>query len=334
MTISGLIFACLVMLPFKALLTADIVQAKVILLVIAGVVCCAACTAGAVSQDLKTGFLLGASPKRQQWAMIIGVVVSALVLPLLLSLLHQTYGFGDPTPAHPHAMSAPQATLMATIVDSFLTWLSGGKMPHLEMVLIGMGIGLAFVVGDIYLKKLGKKLQKQGRTVFRLYPMATAVGIYLGIAIAIPITIGGLLAYVIGRKINPRKNQLPLKDGVDDDETSLEVTPRRAYETLVETHYTIPAAGIIAGEALMFIVISAGLLSGLRFPFVDKVTEDPNLAPALIQIPVEFWDTFVNLTSWGSFAVLILVAFYLFMSVRRDSNDSFLKIERETTDQK
>ena len=325
MTISGLLFACLVLLPFRSLLTADIAQAKVILLVIAGVVCCAACTAGAVSQDLKTGFLLKASPKRQQWAMILGTVVSALILPVLLSALNQAYGFGDPTPEHPHPMPAPQAMLMSTIVQSFLTWLSGGQMPYLGMVLIGMVLGLVLVVGDIRLKKL----QKQGRQVFRLYPMATAVGIYLGIAVAIPIAIGGLLALFIQHKISPNKNFLP-KVQADDDETSLEVTPRRAYETMVETHYVMPAAGLIAGEALVGIIIALCLVSGARLPLVDQAVSDPGQIGAMIQISAEKWASFMNMISWCSFVGLSFIAIYLLGSIRKSSGDTFKKIYWET----
>ena len=314
MTISGLLFACVVLLPFSSQLTADLQQAKVILLVIAGVVCCAACTAGAVSQDLKTGYLLGATPKHQQWAMVLGTVVAALVLPLLLSLLQHTYGFGDKTLEHPHPMLAPQASVMSQIVGSFLTWLKGGELPYGGVILIGMGIGLVLVVGDIYLKKL----QKQGRRVFRLYPMAAAVGIYLGIALSIPILIGGLIALYISRKISSRKDQLPAHHE-DDDERSLVMTPRRAYETLVETHYTIPAAGLIFGEALMGIVLAAALVFGAQLPIVGE----------LFKIPEQSQTSFADWTSWLSFLAIVLIAVYLLKFIRSASNLSFHQIKGE-----
>lgn len=314
MTISGLLFACIVLYLFKDQLIADPKQAKVILLVIAGVVCCAACTAGAVSQDLKTGYLLGATPKHQQWAMILGTIVSALMLPLLLSLLQHTYGFGTATKEHPHPMPAPQAGVMSQIVESFLTWLKGGKLPYGGMVLVGMGIGLVLVAGDMYLKKL----QRQGRKVFRLYPMAAAVGIYLGLSLSLPIIIGGLVALYISRKVSPRVNDLSAREE-DKDERSLTLTPRRAYETLVETHYIMPAAGLIFGEAAVGIILALALVSGAQIPIIGE----------LFPIAEQNQEMFTSVFSWLSFAAIIMIAVNLLNYVRHTASMSFLKIKSD-----
>lgn len=319
MTISGLLFACVVLYLFKDQLIADPKQAKVILLVIAGVVCCAACTAGAVSQDLKTGYLLNATPKHQQWAMILGTIISALVLPLLLSLLQRTYGFGDKTPEHQNPMPAPQAGVMGQIVETFLTWLKGGELPYGGMILIGMGIGLVLVAGDMYLKAL----QRQGRKVFRLYPMAAAVGIYLGLSLSMPIIIGGLVALYISRKVGPRVNELPKKPE-DDDERSLAMTPRRMYETLVETHYIMPAAGLIFGEAATGIILALALVGGAQLPIIG----------GLIPIGEQNQEMFSSVFSWLSFAAIIMVAVNLLNYVRHSAGESLFKIKSEDRQRK
>ncbi|MCB9881466.1 MAG: oligopeptide transporter, OPT family [Planctomycetes bacterium] len=262
MTISGLLFSCLLLLPFSSsLLGTEPVAldagAKTVLLVIAGVVCCAACTAGAVSQDLKTGQLLGATPRAQQWAMIIGTISASLVLQPLLMHLHHGYGIGD-------KLSAPQAGLFASLVEAFLRWLKGEGLMHGDMILIGAILGVVLALADARLKKMSA----EGRRVFRLYPMATAVGIYLGIGLALPIALGGLIAFYIGRKVVPQGESLPMIAGKDDDERNLELTPRREFHAEVESHFTIPAAGLIAGEAIVGIGLAALVAAGGGFPIL------------------------------------------------------------------
>jgi len=304
MTISGLLFSCLVLLPFRdQLLALEGGSAKTVLLTIAGVVCCAACTAGAVSQDLKTGWLLGATPRRQQWAMLLGTAGSAFVLQPLLMYLHRGYGIGQ-------GLRAPQANVFKEIVEAFLRWLRGENLLYADMILVGMAIGVALAVGDAYLKRL----QKQGKAVFRLYPMATAVGIYLGMALAVPVAIGGFIALYIEKKIAGRSRELPLVKGRDDDEKNLDLTPRREYMAEVESHFTIPAAGLIAGEAIVGIVLAVLVAAKLRFPLMSA----EGLA-----------------VSWVSFILLLGAAAGLLVFVLRASRRSFdaarARAEAETT---
>lgn len=144
---------------------------------VAAVVCCAACTAGDCSQDLKTGFLIGATPKHQQYAQIIGVVIPALVIAPVLSLLHSAYGIGT-------GLKAPQATLFASITKALF---GEGELP-VNMVVYGALFGIFIILVDsIFLKN--KK--------FRLHLMPLAVGIYLPVTLAIPIFLGGLIRYKV-----------------------------------------------------------------------------------------------------------------------------------------
>lgn len=149
---------------------------------VAAVVCCAACTAGDCSQDLKTGYLIGATPKYQQYAQMIGVIIPAFVIAPVLTLLHAAYGIGD-------GLKAPQASLFAAITKGLF---GGGDLP-INMVVYGALFGIAVILIDtLFLKK--KK--------FRLHLMPLAVGIYLPVTLAVPIFIGGLIRHTIDKK-NP-----------------------------------------------------------------------------------------------------------------------------------
>ncbi len=148
---------------------------------VASVVCCAACTAGDCSQDLKTGSIIGASPRAQQWAQVIGVLVPAFVIAPVLSVLHHAEGIG-------RGLMAPQATLFANISKAMF---KGGEGIPYDMVVWGVALGLVVLILDHFLKK------KQAS--FRLYVMPLAVGIYLPITLAVPLFIGGVLKYFITR---------------------------------------------------------------------------------------------------------------------------------------
>jgi len=148
---------------------------------VAAIVCCAACTAGDCSQDLKTGYLVGATPKYQQIAEMIGVVIPAFVIAPVLSVLHSAYGIGT-------GLKAPQATLFASITNALF---GDGNLPY-RMVIIGAASGVLIIIFDqVILKKIGK---------FRLHLMPMAVGIYLPITLAVPMLMGGLIRYFVDRK--------------------------------------------------------------------------------------------------------------------------------------
>lgn len=149
---------------------------------VAAVVCCAACTAGDCSQDLKTGYLIGATPKYQQYAQMIGIAIPAFVIAPVLNLLHQAYGIGD-------GLKAPQASLFASITEALF---GEGNIP-VNMVVYGAIFGAVVILIDsLFLK---------GKT-FRLHIMPIAVGIYLPVTLAVPIFLGGVIRYFVDKK-NP-----------------------------------------------------------------------------------------------------------------------------------
>ncbi len=208
MTICALMFASGVLL----LLGMSGITGTLGALGVASIVCCAAATGGDTSQDLKTGHLIGATPFKQQIAQFAGIGIPVLTIAPVLTLLHQAYGIGTDAEG---ALRAPQATLFASIAkslfgDSDLPW---------SMVWIGAAIAIGLVVVDGMLKRSGIR--------FRLHVMPVAVGIYLPVALMVPIFLGGLVSRHLGKRSEAAK-----QNGV------------------------LIAAGLIAGEAIAGILIA------------------------------------------------------------------------------
>ncbi len=147
-----------------------------IALVVGSIVCIAAANAGATSQDLKTGYIVGATPFHQQLGLIIGVAASASVIGLTMLLLESTLGIGTATPEHPNPLPAPQATLMATVIKGLLS-------QNLPWGLVMSGMALAAVV-----------------ELCGVSSLAFAVGAYLPLSTTSPIFIGGLVKWLVDRR--------------------------------------------------------------------------------------------------------------------------------------
>jgi putative OPT family oligopeptide transporter len=146
---------------------------------VAGVVCCATCSAGDISQDLKTGYLLGATPARQQWMEVVGAAIPALVMAPVMMVLHHAYGIGT---GEPGGLKAPQATLFASLVEGIF---GDGHIPW-SYVAMGAGVGAAIIAAD--------QLLRVANSTFRMPVMAVAVGMYLPLSLTAPIFLGGFVA--------------------------------------------------------------------------------------------------------------------------------------------
>jgi putative OPT family oligopeptide transporter len=144
--------------------------AKVAALTVGAVVCVGISTAGDISQDLKTGFLLGATPRRQQLGEMIGVLTSAVFIGGFVFLLHEAFGIGS------RELPAPQATLMKLVVDGVLD----GNLPW-TLVIAG---GAVAVVVEL----LGAP------------SLPFAVGLYLPLSLSTPVMLGGLLRGFLDRR--------------------------------------------------------------------------------------------------------------------------------------
>ena len=139
---------------------------------IGSVICIVAAIAGDTSQDLKTGYLLGATPKKQQMGEIIGVVVSGLAIGGVLYLLNAAWGYGGAE------VPAPQATLMKMIVEGIM----GGNLPW-NLVFIGVFLAIAL-------------------EILRVPVMPFAIGLYLPIYLNASIMIGGVVRMFMARRKN------------------------------------------------------------------------------------------------------------------------------------
>jgi putative OPT family oligopeptide transporter len=225
-------------------------------LVIGAVVCCAAAMGGDNLQDLKTGHLVGSTPWKQQVMQVVGVLTGALVLVPVLSLLQAKYGIGEPTIVHPHPLSAPQATLMASLTRSVF----GAGLPW-PLVGLGAALGIVVILVD-------RRLEARGRD-FRVPVLAVALGIYLPLKLSAAIVAGGMIAAV--SKKAAAENDDPSRAGL------------------------LFAAGLITGEALMGITLAIPIALGALWPGVSPdpfmLFDSPPLGgwPGLVMVLVVGW---------------------------------------------
>jgi putative OPT family oligopeptide transporter len=198
-------------------------------------------------QDLKTGQLVGASPMRQQVALIVGVAAGAAVIPWVLNLLAKAYGFAGAANVGvvaPNPLPAPQATLISALAKGVI----GG---NLEWKMIGIGalVGVGLILVDTLLGAM-KKL--------RIPPLAVGIGIYLPMSATFAVVIGAVISHWYDRRIRSAPN------------------PERA-----ERLGTLVASGLIVGESLWG-VINAGLIVGFSNEApIALVPADFALAPWL-----------------------------------------------------
>ena len=132
-TIATILFASVVLM---FLLGSDSPIGAVAAIMIGAVVCCAAAVGGDNLQDLKAGYLVGATPWKQQLMLGIGALSCALVMAPVLNLLSAAYGIGPATPEHPNSLNAPQAALMASVAKGMF----GGALPWNITVLLDAGV--------------------------------------------------------------------------------------------------------------------------------------------------------------------------------------------------
>ncbi|MBN1163562.1 MAG: oligopeptide transporter, OPT family [Candidatus Krumholzibacteriota bacterium] len=163
-------------LIFKLLGWTDL-TGKITALTIGTIVCISASIAGDISQDLKTGFIIGATPRKQQISELLGAVGSAFFVCLAVYYLGKAYGFGS------EELPAPQATLMKTVLDGVLDG-------NLRWDLVGIGAAFSVVI-----------------MLFKIPPLPFAVGVYLPLSSMTPVFIGGVLRHLVDKKANQGKEK-------------------------------------------------------------------------------------------------------------------------------
>jgi putative OPT family oligopeptide transporter len=198
-------------------------------------------------QDLKTGQLVGASPMRQQVALIVGVAAGAAVIPWVLNLLARAYGFqgaANVGVVAPNPLPAPQATLISKLAQGVV----GGSLEW-KMIGIGALIGAALIALDAALGAM-KRL--------RIPPLAVGIGIYLPMSATFAVVVGAVVSHWYHGRTRAARD------------------PERA-----ERLGTLVASGLIVGESLWG-VINAGLIVGLsRDAPLGLLPEDFVLGPWL-----------------------------------------------------
>ncbi|MHC4265595.1 MAG: OPT family oligopeptide transporter [Planctomycetota bacterium] len=193
-------------------------------IIIGSVVCCAAAIAGDNMQDLKAGYLVKATPWKQQVMQMVGTVSAALVMAPVLTLLLNAYGFAGHASAKDNPLIAPQANLMAAVSKGVFE----GQLPWV-FIGIGAGLAIAVIILDEYLVWRGSS--------FRTPVLAVAIGIYLPLELEVPILAGGIIHQVV--KVIQKKRQ----------------TEKEPVETSGR-HGLLFASGLITGEAIIGILLA------------------------------------------------------------------------------
>jgi putative OPT family oligopeptide transporter len=210
-------------------------------LVVGGMVCIAASTAGGTSQDLKTGFLIGATPRYQQLALFVGIIVSALAVGFTIKILDipnadlQAQGVKH---AIGSSFSAPQATLMATLIKG----IQGGK---LDWNFVLAGAFLALVVELCGVRAL-----------------SFAIGVYLPLSTTLPIYIGGMIRGFADK--TKKRRGIAAKEGEEDLERG-----------------NLFATGLVAGGALMGVIFAFLNIPDKVVAFLKKVSVEASMTGSL-----------------------------------------------------
>ena len=267
-------------------------ELQVAVIGVAAFVACAGAISGDNLQDLKTGYLVGATPWKQQIGQVVGVAAGALAIPLVLNLLSDQIINGD--------LEAPQAFLMASITNGIL----GGGMDW-SMVFMGAGIAFClialrhpedymYILGFAYLLFLVGGYLEEAIPAFlftgsllvaatqswimnngglNISIMAVAVGMYLSLKMTVPIFIGGMLKmYVDSRFEEPLKQNRPelFKKG---KEQKLSSEKEKLHGPGI-----LFASGLIAGEAIMGIGLAGMAVSGIYLGII----EEPSIYPGVL----------------------------------------------------
>ena len=193
---------------------------------IGSIICIVAAMAGDTSQDLKTGYILGATPKKQQIGELIGSVVSALAIGGVLILLNSAWGFGTTE------LSAPQATLMKMIIEGVMD----GNLPW---ALVFIGVFIAIVV-----------------EILGISVLPVAIGLYLPLELSTTIMIGGLIRWYVDKKKRSKKTD-------DADSGILFCSGMIAGEGLVGIILAILAVAGVADKLNLSGVLNTGLIGGI-----------------------------------------------------------------------
>ncbi len=194
------------------------IAAAALTIFIGATVCCAAAISGDTMQDLKAGQLIGATPRYQTWMQIFGVLTAGVILIPVLSLLYDAYGISGHLPRADMDPAQALAAPQASLMQSVALGVFAQKLEW-GLLISGMLVAIVLIIVDLWLKQRAAHI--------RIPVMAVAVGMYLPLSLTTPIFIGGLVHYLLSRRT-----------------------------TTISDKSILFASGLIAGEALMGIVLA------------------------------------------------------------------------------
>jgi len=234
-TVSVLLITSLILLGFG--LSGNL-GAYGVAILIAAVICCAAAISGDVLQSMTCGQMIGATPKNQQIAEMIGVLAAAPILALVVSALDQAYHIGSTN------LPAPQAFLMSGIVEGVL----GGQMVW-PFVIAGAVLAFVLILIDMPV-------------------LPVAIGIYLPFTLVIPIFGGGIVRHITNGFIAKKYGSAD-EEEISEWELAIKQTDVKPKEKIIRTGLLL-TAGLIAGEALTGVIVAFLIIGGIDlalFPF-------------------------------------------------------------------
>jgi putative OPT family oligopeptide transporter len=202
-------------------------------------------------QDLKTGQLVGATPWKQQFALILGVIFGSLVIAPILDLLNTAFGFQGGPGAGANALPAPQAALISSLAKGVL----GGDLDW-GLIAVGAGIGAAAIAIDEALGRAGK---------MRLPPLGVGMGIYLPMALTLLIPVGAAIGAWYERKAD-----------------------KSEHPDFMSRMGVLAATGLIVGESL-FGVAFAGVIAATGSDAPLALFAEPNEGLLIVAALIAFF---------------------------------------------
>lgn len=257
---------------------------------ITSVILTIACIANDNLQDLNTGYLIGATPWRQQVALLIGCIIGSLVIAPIIELIYQAYGLigamprsnMDPT----QALVAPQATLIATIATGIFT-----GSTNWSMIYIGIAIGIVLIIADQFLQKT---------SWFRLSALAVGIGLYLPPTIVMPLVVGTILGWLIDYRL--RKKSLASHQ---NHSSLIKIANQRGG---------LFASGLIVGESLIGVCIAIVI--------VISVTSGGSDAPLSLLVYLNK-ESYLPISDWlGLIVFIVSCCFFVYKMTAIKNTDT------------
>jgi len=256
-------------------------------IIIGAVVCCAASIAGDNLQDLKTGYIVGATPWKQQVMLAIGTLTGAAVIAPVLTLLQHAYGFAGQAAPAARPLPAPQANVMAAVAKGVFQ----GGLPW-TFIFIGMAVAVGLIV-------LNEVLERRG-SHFRTPVLAVAIGFYLPFSQSVAIFLGGAIATLVKRTL------VKLRASKEAQEDS-------------EQRSVLFASGLITGEALMGIIVAIPVVlmknQGLELPLTSLWQQKAESFLPGVRAGIG------TLGPWIGLAVLLVIALWAYYTSRPRGNN-------------